>query len=205
MSLSPLRIEVMLEILTHLPDRIILRPVLVAILKDESDIRLELARCRIGAITHLGPDGVEIHGVLDDVEVVGHVVRDGVDGVLEWADETRPEAGAADHALDEAAAEIHVLFGSQDGRGRRDPTAVAAGGIGFMGYHLSDGWLDFGILVRANTKVGCGPSNTLVGISSLLWVSVELMLERLRCRGCAWPGWEITHDNDELAEDFLWE
>jgi len=203
-SLSPLRIKVILEILTHLPDRIILRPVLVAILKDESDIRLELPRCRIGAVTHLGPDGVEIHGVLDDVEVVGHVVRDGVDGVLEWADETRPEAGAADHALDEAAAEIHLLFGSQDGGGPGDPTAVAARGIGFMAY-LSDAWLDFGVLDRANIKVGCGPSNTLVGISSLLWIGVELMLERLRCRGCAWPGWEITHYNNELAEDLLWE
>jgi hypothetical protein len=100
MAITPLLIKILLKRLTSIPDPIVSRPVLIAILEDESNIRLKLRTRRILTGSDLGLDSIEIHRAFHDVEIVRYVVDGWVDGVLEGSDEPRPEAGPLDHAVD---------------------------------------------------------------------------------------------------------
>jgi hypothetical protein len=99
MSFIPLRIEIVLKLLAGFPDRCLRGPVLVAILEDKTNISLKFLRTVVVAVDDLGFDGREIHRTLDDIEIVGDIVHGRVDGMLERADETGPEARARRSSL----------------------------------------------------------------------------------------------------------
>lgn len=80
----------LLQLLACLPDSIVLSPVLVAVLEDQSDVALEFCGGGVLGAVHLGLDGLEVHGLLDDGKVVGDVVADRVNGGFERADEAGP-------------------------------------------------------------------------------------------------------------------
>lgn len=148
MSRTPLCIEVILKINTVLEDRIILCPILIAVLEDLTNISLELCRRSILMSVHLALDGAEVHGSLDDIEIIGDVVDGGINGVLEGSDEASPEAGALEHAHDEVAAELHLLLWAErvdfgcDLRGNAAVVAGTAIGLRFAGSLLGGRWLD---------------------------------------------------------------
>lgn len=131
MSISPLRIEVIFKLLAGLPNGVVLGPVLIAILENAPNIFFELATSLVDPVIHLSPNGIKIHWMLNDIEVVWYIINGRINGVLEWADKTCPEAWSTDHALDQTAAKLHLLLRSQGGARDRDTTAIAARAVGF--------------------------------------------------------------------------
>jgi len=109
-SRTPLSVEVVLELKTALEDLVILGPILVAVLENLTNVSLKLRRRSILVASHLALDGAEVHGTLDDIEVVGNVVTGGINRVLERANETSPEARAFEHTDDEVTTELHLLL-----------------------------------------------------------------------------------------------
>jgi len=143
MSRVPLLIEVVLEVLALGVDWIALLPVLVAILEDLADIFLKLSRGGVLVSFHLALDGRQVHGSLDDFEIVGDVVGDRIHGVLECLDKSSPVARAENHTGDHPTAVFKVGL-------RRQRGAVGRGGVGFAlaanrlgaACLLLDHWLD---------------------------------------------------------------
>lgn len=82
----------LLQLLASLIYVILRLPVVFAVLKDEVHISEELLVAGIHIGIHFALDGREIHGLGDFLEVVWDVVHDGVDGVLEGADQAGPES-----------------------------------------------------------------------------------------------------------------
>jgi hypothetical protein len=216
MSRTPLCIEVVLKVDTVLEDRIILGPILVAVLEYLTDISLKLRRRSILTSVHLALDGAQVHGPLDDVEVVGDIIDSGINGVLEGSDETSPEAGALEHSHDEIAAELHLLLWAKGMDFRRDlrgNAAVVAGtavGLRFASSLLGGRWLDLdGFITKWHSRNGdFGFAASLCQGSWLFNINltgIEMKLVLLSLRSVGRCGWEITHDDDEFAEDLLWE
>lgn len=216
MSRTPLGIEIVLKVNTVLEDWIILSPILVAVLKDLTDISLKICPRSIVVSVHLGLDSAQVHGPLDDIEIIGDVVDSGINGVLEGADKASPKARTLEHALDEVTAEFHLLLRCERNHLASDLTgsaAVVAGTAVWLGFasgllgwrRLYLDWFitkwesccrsgDFGFA----TALGCGSWLLNVNLGGAELKVVLLCLRSVgRCSG------EITHNNDELAEDLL--
>ena len=124
MSRVPLLVEVVLEVLALGVDWIALLPVLVTVLEDLADVFLEFSGRGVLVSLHLALDGRQVHGSLDDFEIVGYVVGDRINWVLECLDKSSPVARAKNHTRDHTATVFEVGFGGQRG-------AVGRGGMGF--------------------------------------------------------------------------
>jgi hypothetical protein len=215
MSRAPLGVEVVLEVNTVLEDRIILSPILVAVLEYLTNISFELRRRSILVSVHLSLDGAKVHGTLDDIEVVGDVIDGGINGVLEGSDEASPEAGALEHTLDEIAAELHLLLraeGNGFGSDLSGDAAVVTGtAVGFrFASGLLDRWLDLNwFIAERNSSGRSGDFGLTAALCCGTWllnvnlggIELELMLLSLGCVGRC--GWEITHDNNEFTQNLL--
>jgi hypothetical protein len=210
----PLLIEVILKVQTILERFVILSPILVAILTDEPNIRLEFGCSGIFTPVHLALDGTKIHRALDDIEVVRDIVRDGINGVAERSNETSPVARAGEHAADHAAAVVEIFLGSQwdDVLGSSIWTGsttvdFASGWLGFA--CLLDGWLDFIDVIGGVVETNFGFTTALHDGSDYLEVDFRRVVVdeidlRLWClRGEGGNGGEITHDNYKLTEYLL--
>ena len=159
MSRAPLGVEVVLEVNTVLEDRIILSPILVAVLEYLTNISFELRRRSILVSVHLSLDGAKVHGTLDDIEVVGDVIDGGINGVLEGSDEASPEAGALEHTLDEIAAELHLLLRAEGNGFGSDlsgnAAVVTSTAVGFrFASGLLDRWLDLNWFIAERNSSG---------------------------------------------------
>lgn len=147
MSSIPLIVEKRLEALTLLEHLVLALPVLVRVLEDLAHVALKGFRRGVLATLHLGLDSLEIHGSLDDVKVVRHVVSCWIDGFAEGLDVPRPVGGRGQHAVDEQAAGGEVGFGGDgDVRGG----VYAADRVGLLGatdrgFGFARGFLEAGL------------------------------------------------------------
>jgi len=215
MSRAPLGVEVVFEVNTVFENRIILCPILVAVLKYLTNISLELRRRSILVSVHPSLDGAKVHGTLDDIEVVGDIIDGGINGVLERSDEASPEAGTLEHTLDEIAAELHLLlrtegngFGSDLSGNAAVATSTAAGfrfASGLLGR-----WLDLNrFITERNGSGGGGDFRLTAALCCGTWLlnvnlgGIELEVMLLSLGGVGRCGWEITHDNNEFTQNLL--
>jgi hypothetical protein len=171
----PLLIKVILEVQTILERLIILSPILIAILTDEPNIRLELRGSGIFISIHLAFNSTKVHRALDDIKVIRDIVRDGINGVAEGSNESSPVARAGEHAADHAAAVVEIFLGGQwdDVFGCSIWTGgttvdFASGWLRFT--CLLDDWLDFIDVIGGIVETNFGFTATLHDWSDYLEV-----------------------------------
>lgn len=174
MPLSPLSVKVVLKLLTCLPDGVVLRPILVAILEYEPNVRLKLTRRLVCSVYHLSLYGIKIHRTLHHVEVIWHIVNDGINRLLERAYQASPEAWSADHTLDQTTTEVQLLLRSQ-GSGRYRGTTASATGAIRLAYYLLVGMFDLEDIVHDYTRFDARQSNALHA-SRLLDITVDELI-----------------------------
>jgi hypothetical protein len=204
MPFSPLSVEVVFELLTVLPDRVVLSPILITVLKDEPDICFELARSFVYSVNHLGPNGAEVHGALHDIEIVWHVISSWINGLLERANETSPEARSANHALYQAPAELQLLLGGHRSGRYGGATTDATDAIG-LSSNLLDSWFNLDSAVNDYIGLDSGSPNALHA-SRLFCIDIDVLVVNLIfdwLRGWHCHGRKVTHDYNQLTEYFL--
>lgn len=101
MAKSKLAVEEILEELTLLENRIVIGPILIAVLEDQANIGLKLTTGSVLVVCHLSVNGRQIHWALDDVEVVGAVVSDWIDWLAERFDIAGPVGWGGEHTANE--------------------------------------------------------------------------------------------------------
>jgi hypothetical protein len=210
----PLLIKVILKVQTILERLIILSPILIAILTDEPNIRLEFSRSGIFTSVHLSFNSTKIHRTLDDIKVIRDIVRDGVNRVAEGSNKSSPVARAGEHATNHAATVVEIFLGGQGddvlGCGIWTGSATVDFASGWLGFScLLDGWLDFIDVIGGAVETNFGFTAALHGGSDYLEVNfgrviVDEIDLRLWClRGEGGNGGQIAHDNDKLTEYLL--
>jgi hypothetical protein len=210
----PLLIKVILKVQTILERLIILSPILVAILTDEPNIRLEFRGSGIFISIHLSFNSTKVHWALDDVKVVWDIVRDGINGVAEGSNESSPVARTGEHAADHAAAVVEIFLGSQwdDVLGcsiwtRGTTVDFASGWLGFTCF--LDCWLDFIHVIGGAVETDFGFTAALHDGSDYLEVNFgKVIMDEIDLRlwclsGEGGNGGEIAHDNYKLTEYLL--
>jgi hypothetical protein len=75
-----------LQSLTRAPHRILLRPVGIAVVKDQVHVRQELLFISIFVGIHFSLHRAQIHRLLNLLQIIGHAILNGIYGLLEWAD-----------------------------------------------------------------------------------------------------------------------
>ncbi len=207
---SPLLIKVTLELLALCIDGIILRPILVAILEDQSNIVLELPSRGVFVPLHLTFDSRQVHGLLDDFKIIGDIVEDWVNRVSNTLHKARPVARAKDHARYHATAEVKILLWRQGTRlvSRALDLTLAANRFRAARLLLDDR-LNFVWVIRTSgetnirfsTAFGRGAWWVKVDFVAMHWLHGRLMSGALRCE--SWSSGKLTHDDDKLAEYLL--
>lgn len=207
MSIIPLLAEVFLESLAVLEYRILVGPILVAVLEDLTNVGEELGRGRVLVSFHTTSDSHQVHWTLDDCEVVWHTSGDGIDRVLEVSDESSPVARTGSHANDEITAVFKFLLGGQwnwlEGTTRSAVICSAAIWFGLSGLLL--GGLDFERIVGTRERTNVCLAVALVGGTGRLEV-VDLMGGRDGMRlvmSNRRTGRKITQCDNELTENLL--
>lgn len=86
-----LLLERLLQFSTSSPHGMILSPVGVAVVEDLIHVGEKLVLIGVLVAIHLVFHRAQVHGLLDLLKIVGHTIRNGIDGLFERANQTGPE------------------------------------------------------------------------------------------------------------------